>query len=249
MERQSAHQGETVAFTHQWYRGFLDRLDKRGYSFGTFGDELDDRTVLLRHDVDLSLASAMTMARIEADRGVQATYCIMVSSPLYNPLTGKWRDRVRAIRALGHEVGLHFSTHEYWGGEVRPDEKTLTQRVDAERSVLETVSAVAPEVVSFHIPPDWVLDRTFDGFENTYASGVFSDIEYVADSGQRWRENPPVVGELPEQAQVLTHPGLWGETDEGFEDRIKQRVVDSCSQTNRKATREFLDQETNDDPA
>jgi hypothetical protein len=58
--------------------------------------------LLLRHDVDQHPASALRMARIEAELGVLSTWYF------------RWRTArprvVEAIRAQGHAVGLHYET-------------------------------------------------------------------------------------------------------------------------------------------
>lgn len=233
---------EDVEFTHHWYRGFLQRLLADGYEFRTFSEEVGSGDVLLRHDVDLSVDAAVTMARIEAELGVRSTYCVLLTSPLYNPFEGKYRDALREIESLGHEVALHFSTHEYWPGDEPPTEAAIEDRVREERSVLETL--VSPtETVSFHRPPSWVLDRSFDGFESTYAPAYFGDIGYVADSNQRWREEPPVVEELPETVQLLTHPGLWAENDGEFDHRVERAIADARRHAERSTRNEFTDGE------
>ena len=241
MNRQTDQHDETVVFTYDWYSEFLDRVRAAGYEFASFDDDVGEGQVLLRHDVDLSLEAAVEMARLEANRGVQATYCVMLSSPLYNPIESPWRDTIRTIDALGHEVGLHFSTHEYWSERARPDSARIARRVGIERSILDTVARTLSNVVSFHIPPDWVLGQSFETFKSTYAADVFEEVGYVADSGCRWRTDPPVVEEFSETVQILTHPGLWGETDDTFENRVEQRVCEANTHASRKARGEFLD--------
>ena len=227
-----------VEFTHHWYRGFLQRLLADGYEFRAFSDAIGSGDVLLRHDIDLSVDAAVRMARIEAELNVQSTYCVLLTSPLYNPFEGEYRDALREIESLGHEVALHFSTHEYWSADEPPNEAAIEDRVREERAVLETL--VSPtETVSFHRPPSWVLDRSFDGFESTYAPAHFSDIGYVADSNQRWREEPPVVEAFPETVQLLTHPGLWAETDGEFDQRIERAISDACRHGERNTRSEF----------
>jgi hypothetical protein len=245
MDEQTTHSPVTVDFTYDWYRSFLERLADAGFDFRTFSDGAGPGDVLLRHDVDLSIEKALTTARIEADRGIEATYCVLVTSALYNPFEGKRREQLRAIQALGHEVALHFSTHEYWDSANPPDDATLVSRIDEERDVLGSVLSTRPETVSFHIPPSWVLDRTFEGFTNTYSPALFSDIDYIADSGQRWRTEPPEIPDPARPAQVLTHPGLWGESDGGFEDRVDQSVSSACRHASRKAQLEFVEDRYN----
>lgn len=115
--RDNAEQREEVSFTYRWYRKCLRQLREAGYSFQQFDGVPSDGDVLLRHDVDLSLESAVRMARIEADLDVQATDFMFVVSNLYNPFEPRQRERVRELHSLGHDVGLHFSTHGYWADE------------------------------------------------------------------------------------------------------------------------------------
>lgn len=233
---------ETLAspeFTYDWYRSLLDWFTEREFTFRPFAADLADRDVLLRHDVDLSLEKAVTMARIEAERDIRATYCVLLTSPLYNPLERTSREKLRAIDALGHDIALHFSTHEYWDAETQPDDEALTDRIDQELDVIGTM-VDRPETVSFHVPPTWVLGRSFEGFENAYGPTYFTEAGYLADSGQRWRDVPPVVPDPPPPLQILTHPGLWGETDGDFEARIEWAIARACDHADRKAHLEFL---------
>ena len=234
---------EDIEFTHRWYRRFLRELLAEGYDFRTFTEPLRDGDIALRHDVDLSVAAALTMAELEAELGVQSTYCVLLTSSLYNPLQSTNREAIGQIDALGHDIALHFSTHEYWPEDDPPSQEAIETRVRDERDVLETIVSTA-ETVSFHRPPQWVLDREFEGFESTYAPRFFSDIGYVADSNQRWRDEPPRIDELPETVQLLTHPGLWGDEDGGFETQIEAAITDASDRTGRNARREFISGES-----
>lgn len=240
MDRETSRSLESVEFTYDWYRTLLDRLADVGFTFKTFSDPFGSGDALLRHDVDLSVEKALTTARIEAERDISATYCVLLTSALYNPLESKYRDKIRAIEALGHEVALHFSTHEYWDVESPPDTDTLLDYVTEERGILGTIISETPGTVSFHVPPSWVLDTKFESFQNAYGPEYFSEVTYIADSKQRWRESLPDVPEPPDSVQILTHPGLLGETDADFESRVDWAVRESCRHTERKADLEFL---------
>lgn len=236
-----------VKFTYDWYEKFLDHLLSEGCDFRTFRQQPADGSLHLRHDVDLSLTDALQMAKIEAERGVQSTYCILLSSPLYNPLDGKNAVTIREIEALGHEIGLHFNTHNYWRPSESPRRETIETRVRDERRALEIVTADLSPAVSFHRPIPWVLGREFETFQNTYGPAYFTDIEYFADSNQRWRADPPIVSEIPSPVQLLTHPGLWADTDGTFEDRIERSVTSACRTVKRRAHEEFIEpQRVND---
>ena len=213
-----------VGFTYDWYRAFLADLKDWGRRFRSYDDTLAAGDVLLRHDVDLSPRKALRIAQFEAALGVHATYFFLCSSPLYNLHEDRMRSVVRRIEDLGHDVGLHFSTHQYWSvdGDDPPSDEAVARRVDGERATLEVVASDPIEAVSFHIPPEWVLRRTFDGIDSTYEPRFFTDIDYSADSNQRWRDDPPEPESFGEKVQILTHPGLWGETDATFDQRVRQ---------------------------
>lgn len=239
MGEQTDRSVRDVEFTRRWYRELLERLQSDGWTFRGFDEPVSEGDALLRHDVDLSLSAALRTAEIEAELGVTATYCVLLSSALYNPLTGESRDRIRRLAALGHDIALHFSTHEYWADP--PGPTSLEARVREELDVLATLLGEETRTVSFHIPPEWVLGRSFEGFRSTYAPAYFEDVSYVADSGQRWRSEPPAFEEREGPVQILTHPGLWGEDDADFEGCVQRAIVDACRETQLAARREFIE--------
>jgi len=78
------------------------------------------------------------------------------------------------------------------------------------------------DVVSFHNPPGWILDEDLPGVISTYAPQFFSEIDYAADSNQRWRDEFPFQEGLPARAQLLVHPVLWGDSDASTVDRLRE---------------------------
>lgn len=231
----------TVAFTYDWYDEFLARLHSDGARFRSYGEGLSAGDVLLRHDVDLSPERALRMGKVEAARDVRATYFLLVSSPLYNPLDRHTREIVAELDSLGHDVGLHFSTHQYWPASESPSGTELRERIAAERAVLDSLPVDPVDTVSFHLPPPWVLERSFDGFDSTYEPRFFGEIGYRADSNQRWRQEPPLAGGRPEKLQVLTHPGLWGETDGSFEERVEAATNETDSRVEEYAHTRYVE--------
>lgn len=206
-----------IQFTYETYEELLLCLQRNDYTFGDY-ETSDDRTVILRHDVDWSPQKALRMAELEADLGISATYFFLLTSPLYNALYEEDRTCIEKITALGHDVGLHFSTHQYWTEE--PPVEAIVAAVQRERRIFSEVIDDIIEAVSFHIPPDWILRRHFNEFTSTYEPRFFEEIAYRGDSNQRWRENHPLEPTIPDRIQILVHPGLWGEDDATFEERL-----------------------------
>ena len=229
-----------VGYTYDWYREFLAELRSRERRFRPYGADLTAGDVLLRHDVDLSPERALEVARIEADLDVRATYFFLCSAPLYNLFDRCTREIVDRIESLGHDVGLHFSTHQYWEPGERPADGALYDRVADERTVLNAV-ADPVEAVSFHIPPEWVLRAEFDGVESTYEPRFFAEIGYYGDSSGRWRREAPDPDDFPEKVQVLTHPGLWGREDAAFDARVRDAEAETAERVGKYARTRYIE--------
>ncbi len=207
-----------LTYTFEEYETLLECLLDDGFSFVGFDGPLAEDEIVLRHDVDLSPELALEMARLEARLGIESTYCVLVTTPIYNLLEVEQSRALAEIQALGHDVAVHFNTHHYWDDSPPDDE--LQSQVRAECDVLGTICNREVNVVSFHRPPEWVLDVDFDGFENAYQPQYFSAVTYRSDSSQKWRSEPPFPAGRPEQLQLLIHPGLWSATPRKMADIV-----------------------------
>jgi hypothetical protein len=208
-----------IDFTYDGYRELLGEFDAAGYTWSNYEQAIGPKTAILRHDVDYSPRKALTLATIEANRGVTGAYLFLVRSPFYNVFDPEISDIIREIHHLGHDIGLHFDSHAYWESE--PSHGVLLEEIKTERQLLETVVDSTIPVVSFHNPPSWALERSFDAFVSTYEQRFFDVIEYVADSNQRWRDSNPFVPELPDRLQLLLHPVLWDDRPGDVQDRLR----------------------------
>ena len=223
---------ERISFEFGEYERLLTSMVDDGFSFERFG-RLESDQVVLRHDVDLDPKAALKMARVEASLDITATYCFLLTTPVYNLLEVDHAHALGEIQRLGHDVALHFNTHYYW--DRKPQEDELTTRVLAECDVLGVLTGKTIDVVSFHRPPEWVLDVDFDGFENTYQPRFFGEIEYRSDSRQKWRTEPPFPDGRPDRLQLLVHPGLWGK-----DHRSMDEIITDLSERRRRRLDDYL---------
>src|SRR5262249_61362035 len=67
-------------FTLEHYRDLLHAARKGGYRWAGFDRPPEPGVVILRHDVDLSLEAALTMAELEADAGAWSPWFMMTRS-------------------------------------------------------------------------------------------------------------------------------------------------------------------------
>jgi hypothetical protein len=178
----------TCAFDLAHYGELLDAARDGGYRFAFFDHEPRQGDVLLRHDVDMSLDAALTMAELEAERGVAATYFLMTRSDFYNLDARSGVAALARLRELGHRVGLHG---------VYPD-ATLDDRFDP--------------VVAWHTPDPEYMSAPVDGAVNVMQPGYFDPARYRSDSNQHWRSGCPhdeLAADAFDWLQLLVHPEIW----------------------------------------
>lgn len=178
----------SCSFDLDHYREILEAARVGGYRFARFGHGPEPGDLFLRHDVDLSLAAALTMADLEAELGVHATYLLMTESVFYNLASSEGVAAIAALRGLGHTVGLHA---------VYPN-ACLDERFDP--------------VVSWHNPRPEYMSEEIPGATNAYGTRYFSPETYRSDSNQHWRAGCPHeelrAGAFP-WLQILVHPAIW----------------------------------------
>ena len=198
-------------FTEAAYRELV-RAAKARYAFLSFGDAATaEAGVLWRHDIDVSVHRALALAAIEHDEGVRATYFVHLHSRFYSALEDAIIERLRAIVALGHEVGLHFDPH------FTPALGSSAEAaIAAEAAVVARVSGAPVTAFSFHDPGAHGAsvndaDR-MAGLVNTYGRSIQDRFGYGSDSNGYWRHTP-LLDELNSgrhpRLQVLTHPEWW----------------------------------------
>lgn len=228
MRQNIDHKLEFCDFTEDGYRDLL-KLAKRNYKFCGFRSESTARSILWRHDVDVSMHRAVKLAELEAEEGVKATYFIYPRSIFYNLLSTDIHHLVERILGLGHDIALHFDPTHF-----RPalSGDALVSAIAVERDLLYREFGVAPTAVSFHLfgvleqpMPD---DDELAGLINAYSKRLRNGYGYASDSNGIWlhRRLRDVLSEAREEhLQVLTHPEWWTPTVIAPRARL-QRAID-----------------------
>ena len=205
----------SCSFDLTHYAEILEAAKAGGYRFAFFDTPPEPGTVILRHDVDLSLDAALRLAEVEADAGAAATYFLMTRSEFYNLDSQSGEDAVDRLRRLGHRVGLHA----VWPYVDRDD------RFDP--------------VLAWHNPDPEYMRNPVEELVNVMEA-PWADV-YRSDSNQHWRQGCPheeLAAGAFERLQLLTHPEIWvypGETmretmlamlDAERERRLRQLAAD-----------------------
>jgi len=70
-----------MKFTYEAYQELLTLLKENGYIYRNYHNyDQTDRSVILRHDIDMDIDRAVRMAQIEAEMGAASTYFVLVTS-------------------------------------------------------------------------------------------------------------------------------------------------------------------------
>lgn len=194
------------------YSNLLLELARLNYSFCSAADvaTCQPKTVFLRHDVDFSLELVLPMAEVEHRCGVTACYYVLLSGP-YNPCSSASFNAMKQLRAMGHEIGLHYDLSLY------PEEPELARRrLDAEVAFLQEISGGEVNSIVMHEPSrgheDFFLN--VPGYINpTHFQKTNPNLLYVSDSCRAWRDLSLLEfldGRSAKSCLMLnTHPESW----------------------------------------
>lgn len=212
-------------FTYSAYEEMLSLLKENRYEVCKYETyQHSKRCVILRHDVDLSLGAALRFAELEHKNGVQSTYFILLSTSFYNLFHRKASDIIREIKAMGHDIGLHFDEANY---SISTKEE-LIHYVQKEISIMSQGLGTEIKTVSMHRPSKWVLeaDVKFDTVINSYGKEFFNEFKYLSDSRMHWREDVHQVIESNdyERLHILTHPIWYGIEESTMRERLKEFI-------------------------
>ena len=212
-----------MKFTYEAYRNLIALLRECGYTICDYHNYMQsDKSVIIRHDIDLQIEKAVRMAEIEHDINVSSTYFVLVSSNFFNVFSKRNQAYLREICDMGHAVGLHFD-------EVKDDGQTnLVQAMEEEAALLEHCLGREVRSLSMHRPSKATLEADYkiaDGrIVNSYGTEFFHDHKYITDSRRNWREDVTQIikSGTYERLHVLTHPFWYDEEEQSASKRLKK---------------------------
>lgn len=227
---------ELYSFSQPAYRDLITLALAEGYCCVPFRDALETapKTMILRHDIDFSIAAALTMAECEADLGVRSTYFVMAANDYYNPFAKSNRKRLKQIVSFGHEVGLH------WDSSIYPADQTkmvlqFRHEVDALSDVVETSIISASQ----HIPTDSPLfDVEGHITHEAYSKKWRARFSYVSDSSMSWRVKTPWdLIRKGVDIHFLSHPLWWFVEGECRNEKLRNAIISETNQSTAESER------------
>ncbi len=193
-------------FTLQKYSQLLKALKASGISFQ------------LRHDVDLRPHNSLVVAEMENKLGLKAVYYFRMVPESYNKAI------VKAIYALGHEIGYHYESLTTCRGDI---EEAYRDFCDNLAKLRQTVPI---NKICMHGSPRSPYDsrdlwkhydyRSLGIDYEPYFDTDFAHTLYLTDTGRRWDGyNVSVRDKIPQYQELWENKGLVFHTTD---DIIKQ---------------------------
>ena len=189
----------------------LDKLQSSGYTFRNMeqiATNSGEFAVFLRHDIDLHILGLEDMAKIEAKRGIHATYYVPLTLH-FNPLYPDNQETLRKVQDLGHEIGLHYDMITYPTGPT-----AAMAHLDWEASILTKIVGRRIRTICMHQPHQGHADpfKDIDEFCHPHNPRYQEGTLYVSDSCRTWRDKSLLTcfaDSRPKRLQLTIHPELW----------------------------------------
>jgi hypothetical protein len=226
-------------FSPAAYAALIKNLRACGYEACGFAEaEIVKRHLIVRHDVDFSLAAALSMAENERALNLSSTYFILLRTEFYNPLSGEGLAALRKILELGHAIGLHFDAALYPADRVE-------EEAGRECALLEAALGRPVALVSFHRPAPNLIGQAdrLAGRINAYGGRFVREIGYCSDSRGAWRHGSPLDHPAVAEGralQLLVHPFWWTEPMLPPEERLRRFLAERASFLDRELARHCL---------
>lgn len=191
-------------FDYDSFTGILKTIKSYGYKFQRFDDgSKNEKTIYIRHDVDISPIMAISLAKIENSLAIKSSFFFQIGCETYNIFSADVLNIIRDIKNMKHCVGLHIDESF-----IEPEESCILEILEWFNKNIADIDFV----VSFHRPSDKVLSLKYNGFINTYQKDFFSKDSYVSDSRRDEKFYNKLlellkIGSTP--IQLLLHPCWW----------------------------------------
>ncbi len=210
------------------YQEFLDEIVRLGYQtirvMGYYNHvQITKKIIVMRHDVDVSAEVALKMAEEEHARGIKSTYYFRWS-------TADTRV-IKALQAMGFEVGLHYETlatyakeyHLKSAQEITPTvKKELRRRLKSEirefkqrfGEIYTISSHGAEENIKLGVSNYEAIMEGQDphnyGILGTAYGPITKQFTYMSESDGLWDPFPyPKLENGDGPFYILTHPIHW----------------------------------------
>lgn len=226
-------------FTLKIYKKLPQELLANSYSFQTLQDFIkrpQDKTIILRHDVDRKPKNALIIAKIEKRARIKASYYFRIVKESYD------KNIIRQIADMGHEIGYHYEDLSLCKGDYEAAIRHFEINLGKFRKIypVKTICMHGSPLSKWDNRDLWKKYdyRDFGIIAEPYFDIDFNDVFYLTDTGRRWdgsdvsvRDKVAIKGQnafdnlkfrstmdiinaaqkglLPDRIMINTHPQRW----------------------------------------
>ncbi len=223
-------------FTIKKYIELLNALIEQGYNFQTFTEFLiapKNKSIILRHDVDILPYNSLTFAKIQASKNIKGVF-------YFRAVPQSWNEKViQEIVSLGHEIGYHYECLTTCKGNSKKGIKDFEKNLIALRKFapVSTICMHGSPISKFDSKDLWknYNYKDFGIIGEPYFDIDFDKIFYLTDTGRKWDGSKESVrdkvnsrfnisfhftdeiilacrkGLLPDQIMFTFHPQRWND--------------------------------------
>ena len=192
-------------FTRTQYSQLLKSLQQEGCFFQTFKEFIKnpkEKTIVLRHDVDLLPGNSLSFAILQNELGIKGSY-------YFRAVPESWDvNTIKEIANLGHEVGYHYETMDTAKGNIDLAWDQFRHHLDALRKLVDV------KTICMHGSPRSPFDnkelwkkydyRSLGIIGEPYYDVDFDEVFYLTDTGRRWDGwKTSVRDKVPQQADWI----------------------------------------------
>jgi hypothetical protein len=161
---------------------------------------IKNKNVELRHDVDVSISSALRMAVFEKEFGIKSTYYLRFDCDYYNLLTN---DNLKIVEYLikNHEIGCHVDCSKF------VTEEELSKYLDYYNRIIPF------EKFTFHINTE--KTKSFGQVNNFQNKSILNN-EYISDSKNNFGIEKIERMKSLNNYTLVIHPEWWNTEDFSF---------------------------------
>ena len=144
----------------------------------------EDKTVVMRHDVDEKAYNALKMAQLEHKLGIRSTYFFRIVKQSNVP------EVIRGIAALGHEIGYHYEDLATAEGDMEKATASFEKNLAYFREYypVRSVCMHGSSTSKYDNRQLWETHQLSDFglIGEPYLSVDFNKVFYLTDTGYAW---------------------------------------------------------------
>lgn len=176
-------------FTLKIYKKLLTTIFDFGYSTTSFkdylsGNNLGDKLIIFRHDVDRRPTNSLNMAKLENELGIKASYYFRTVKESYD------ENIIKEVVKLGHEIGYHYEDLSLAKGNFKKAIESFEENLNKLRQFYQV------KTICMHGSPLSQWDNRLIWSKYNYHNyGIigepyfdidFNEVLYLTDTGRGW---------------------------------------------------------------